>query len=76
MIQLTDEQLEKARQLIMNPPPNSKIAAAKEFGIDLTLLLRKLRLTPEQRLDELQQTMESFEEFRCEAAKALKIKRD
>ena len=76
MIQLTNEQVEKARQLILNPPPNSKIAAAKEFGIDLTLLLRKLTLTPEQRLDELQQTMESFEEFRREAAKALKIKRD
>ncbi len=76
MIQLTDIQIEKARLLILNPPPNSKIAAAKEFGIDLTLLLRKLMLTPEQRLDELQQTMESFEEFRREAAKGLKIKRD
>jgi len=76
MRQLTDEQVEKARQLILNPPPNSKIAAAKEFGIDLTLLLRKLRLTPEQRLDELQQTMESFEEFRREARKNLKIRRD
>jgi len=42
----------------------------------LTLLLRKLRLTPEQRLDDLQQTMESFEDFRREAAKSLKIKRD
>ena len=73
MIQLTDEQVEKVRQMIMNPPPNSKIAAAKEFGIDLTLLLRKLRMTPEQRLDELQETMESFEEFRREAAKVLKI---
>ncbi len=76
MIQLTDIQVEKARQLVLNPPPNSKIAAAKEFGIDLTLLLRKLTLTPEQRLDELQQTMESFEEFRREAAKGLKTKRD
>ncbi len=54
MIQLTDEQIEKARQLILNPPPNSKIAEAKEFGIDMTLLLRRLKLTPEQRLDELQ----------------------
>ncbi|CAN5872031.1 hypothetical protein BH20ACI4_BH20ACI4_25660 [soil metagenome] len=75
MIQLTDEQIEKARQLIINPPPNSKIAAAKEFGIDMTLLLRRLKLTPEQRLDELQQTMESFEEFRREAAKNFNIKR-
>lgn len=76
MIQLTDAQIEIARRLIIDPPPNSKIAAANEFGIDLTLLLRKLKLTPEQRLDELQQTMESFEEFRREAAKNLGMKRD
>ena len=50
--------------LLLNPPPNSKIAQAKEFGIDLTLLLRKLRLTPQQRLDELQQAMESLEMLR------------
>jgi hypothetical protein len=31
----------------------SKIAAAKDFGIDLTLLLRKLELTPTERLEEL-----------------------
>lgn len=46
---------------LLNPKPGSKIAAAKEFGIDLTLLLRQLRLTPQQRLDELQSAMESVE---------------
>lgn len=48
---------------LLNPKPGSKIAAAKEFGIDLTLLLRQLRLTPQQRLDELQLAMESMEEL-------------
>ncbi len=48
---------------LLNPKPGSKIAAAKDFGIDLTLLVRQLRLTPEERLDELQTAMESFEEF-------------
>jgi hypothetical protein len=46
---------------LLNPRPGSKIAAAKEFGIDLTLLVRQLRLTPQQRLDELQSAMESME---------------
>ena len=50
--------------LLLNPLPNSKIAQAKEFGIDLTLLLRKLRLTPQERLEELQQAMESLEMMR------------
>ncbi len=40
-------------RLISDPAPGSKTAAAKEFGIDLTLLLRKLELTPTERLREL-----------------------
>jgi hypothetical protein len=46
---------------LLNPKPGSKIAAAKEFGIDLTLIVRQLRLTPQQRLDELQSAMESMQ---------------
>ncbi len=55
---------------MLNPRPGSKAAAAKEFGIDLTLLLRQLKLTPEQRLMELQQEMESFEELKQEVEKS------
>jgi hypothetical protein len=58
---------------LLNPPPESKLAAAKEFGIDLTLLVRKLDLTPEERLEELQQAMRSFDELRREAAKSREI---
>ena len=35
---------------LLNPRPGSKIAEAKEFGIDLTLLVSNLRLSPEERL--------------------------
>lgn len=42
---------------LLNPKPGSKVAAAKEFGIDLTLLIRNLELTPEERLNENQQAM-------------------
>ena len=34
----------------MNPWPGGKIAAAKDFGIDLTIIVENLRLTPAQRL--------------------------
>ena len=61
--------IEKNRQLLINPPSGSKLADAKEFGIDLTLLIRKLELTPEQRLEELQQAMRSFDELRREGEK-------
>ena len=40
-------------RLITSPPAGSKIAAAKDFGIDLTLLVRRLELTPTERLQEL-----------------------
>lgn len=57
---------------LLNPEPGSKAAAAKEFGIDLTLLIRQLRLTPEERLNELQQEMEALEEFTRQAKAARK----
>jgi hypothetical protein len=38
------------RERILNPKPNSKVAAAFEFGIDLTLNIGILELTPEQRI--------------------------
>ena len=40
-------------RLITSPPRGSKIAAAKDFGIDLTLLVRILELTPTERLEKL-----------------------
>jgi hypothetical protein len=47
---MTPEQEKIALDLIHNPPPGSKLAAAKEFGIDLTLLFENLKLTPTERL--------------------------
>ena len=48
---------------LLNPKPGSKAAAAKEFGIDLTLTFGQLRKTPQQRLDDLQSAMRGLEEF-------------
>jgi hypothetical protein len=51
---------------LLDPRPGSKIAAARDFGIDLTLLVAKLRKTPQERIDELQSAME----FQAELAEA------
>jgi hypothetical protein len=48
---------------LLNPRPGSKIAAAQEFGIDLTLLVSKLRKTPQERIDDLQSGMAFFAEL-------------
>lgn len=67
---LSEERLEKIRQLIMNPRPGSKVAAAKEFGIDLTLTFGQLRKTPQERVEYTQSAMRSLEQFRQEVKKS------
>ena len=54
MERLTEKRLEKIEELFRNPPPNSKIAEAREFGTDFTLLIENLRLTPQERIEKLQ----------------------
>lgn len=48
---------------LLNPKPGSKVAAAQEFGIDLTLLVKNLRLTSDQRVRNLQSAMVGLEEL-------------
>jgi len=64
LLQLTPEEFTRARNYLLNPPPGSKAEAAKEYGIDLTLLIEQLKLTPAERADKLQQATESLEPIR------------
>ncbi len=48
---------------LLNPRPGSKIAAARDFGIDLTLTASQLKLTPQQRIDNLQAGMKFLAEL-------------
>ncbi len=50
MEKLSEEKLKKIGEMISNPRPGSKVAAAKEFGIDLTLTFGQLKKTPQERL--------------------------
>ncbi|HMS42963.1 MAG TPA: hypothetical protein PKE69_22230 [Pyrinomonadaceae bacterium] len=52
---------------LLNPKPGSKAAAAKEFGIDLTLLIKNLRLTPEERVNNMQKSMRNYHRIMIEA---------
>jgi hypothetical protein len=60
--------LEHERKLayILAPPKGSAVRAAKEFGIDLTLTLRRLTLSPTERLKE----MMAFERALAQVRKA------
>jgi hypothetical protein len=61
----------RVTELIAEPPPGSKLAAAKEYGIDLTLLVEHLELTPAERLRQLAKAQPLMEELR-RAGKALR----
>jgi hypothetical protein len=50
---MTKTERDQLIRLITSPPAGSKIAAAKDFGVDLTLLVRMLELTPTERLQKL-----------------------
>ena len=71
---LSKERLEKIRQLILNPRPGSKVAAATEFGIDLTLTYGQLKKTPQERVEYAQSAMRSLEEFKRQVKESKKRK--
>ena len=53
------------REKLLDPRPGSKIAEARDFGIDLTMLAENLRYTPAQRIkrnDQAANSMLKFEE--------------
>jgi hypothetical protein len=57
---------------LLNPPPGSAAARARDFGIDLTLTLQRLRLTPEERVRQLQRAMIEMENIRGRARQDVK----
>jgi len=60
---MTPEQQKLAYELITNPPAGSKLAEAKEYGIDLTLLVENLKLTPTERAEKLVEGARSLREL-------------
>lgn len=61
---MTPKQRKLAYELITNPPPGSDIAVAKEYGIDLTLLVENLDLTVAERLRKLYSVATFLEKMR------------
>lgn len=53
---LPPDKLEIAERRLRHPAPGSRIEAARNAGIDLTLLVEKLRLKPAERVRQMQET--------------------
>jgi hypothetical protein len=62
---MTSEQSKLAYELITNPPPGSKLAAAKEWGVDLSLLYANLHRTPTERAQTFGAMVRSIEAFQA-----------
>lgn len=61
---LTREQLARAEDRLLHPAPGSRIENAARYGIDLTLLVEQLRLTPAERAQKLETASEALERVR------------
>jgi hypothetical protein len=46
---LTPEQFARAADTLLHPKPGSRTEAAVRYGVDTTLLVEQLRLTPAER---------------------------
>ena len=64
LLPLTSEQLLRAEECLLNPANGSRIEAARNFGVDLTLLVEQLRLTPDQRARKLEIASTALERVR------------
>jgi hypothetical protein len=67
---MTRKEQQRLFDLIVNPPPGSQIEAAKQFGIDLTLNLGLLRLTPTQRDLKMEAALRFVGELRQAASRS------
>jgi hypothetical protein len=65
-----NDKLALAEDRLRNPRPGSKIAAAKEYGIDLTLLIENLRLTPAERALKMYDVIQAAEQVRGAARRS------
>jgi hypothetical protein len=61
---LTTEELRRAEDRLLHPAPGSRIEAAQKYGIDLTLLVEQLRLTPAERGRKLKTAATTLERVR------------
>ncbi|MBV8842971.1 MAG: hypothetical protein JO307_09180 [Bryobacterales bacterium] len=61
---LTPEELSRAEERLRHPAPGSRIEAAKKHGIDLTLMIEQLRLSPAERVRKMHDACAAMERVR------------
>lgn len=62
------------REKLLNPSPDGMIAAARDFGIDLTMLVENLRYSPAERIKRNDQAVNSMRKFESAIRRAKESK--
>ena len=60
---------------LLDPRPGSRIAAARDYGIDLSLLVENLKLSPIERLRRNEQAVNDLLKFQAAMNKAKKSRK-
>jgi hypothetical protein len=54
----------EAERWLIEPKPGTAAARARDFGVDLSLTVSNLRLTPEERIKQLDSHLDGIRELR------------
>jgi hypothetical protein len=61
---LSVAQLALAEERLRHPRPGSRIAEAQQYGVDLSLLIENLRLTPAERASRMHDVIATVDQVR------------
>ena len=66
--------MSRAEERLLNPPLGGRIEAVRAHGVDLRLLVERLRKTPEDRVRDLQRAVNVIDVARGKALKASRVR--
>lgn len=66
---LTGDELARVLERLRKPKPGGKVEAAKQFGVDVTLLIEQVRLSPGDRARRMHSLASAAESVRGTATK-------
>lgn len=64
MPETPETRLARTLERLRNPIPGGKVEAAKKFGVDVTLLIEQLKLSPAERAERMHELAQAAESVR------------
>ena len=70
LLQLHGSELARVIERLRNPIPGGKVEAARDFGVDVTLLIEQIKLSPAERARRMHALAQTVESVRGAAGKS------